>query len=275
MCSTEWLLIFNWEFFLDYLNVLIEAAYSGGRIIRDAFRTSKIEIYEKGSSDNLVTNIDYLVQETICDFIGKHFPEVVIVSEEDAQQDFSGEKIIYLDPLDGTLNFVHGNSQVAISMGLWIDNEAVAGVVYNPILEDMYYACTKSGAFLNKKRIKASNNNKISHSLLATGWPYDKYNSENVIKRIKDFWRESQEIRINGSAALNICLVSAGVFDGYWEADLAVWDYAGGAVIATESGCNISSITGEPFSITDGSIIVSTPRIHNQMIEIVSRNSDG
>ncbi len=259
---------------MDKLDVLIEAAYAGGRIIREAFRTSEIEIYEKGSADNLVTNIDYSVQETVCGFINKHFPKAVVVSEEDTRE-ITGEQIIYLDPLDGTLNFVHGNDQVAISMGLWIDDEAVAGVVYNPILEDMYYACRKRGAFLNKKRIRASNNKKISHCLLATGWPYNKYNSENVLHKIFNFWHKSQEIRINGSAALNICLVAAGVFDGYWEADLAAWDYAGGAVIAMEAGCRISSISGEPFSITGGTIIVSTPYIHNQMLEIVSRKNDG
>ena len=210
---------------MNYARKLISAARSGGKIIKDYFWSKEIEIHEKDSPDNLVTNIDCLVQDKVCKILKRYFTEAIVISEEGYNHEAENQTI-YIDPLDGTLNFVHGYDQLAISIGLWNNNVAVAGVVFNPITENMYYAVKGQGAFWNGKNIHPSVNTSLSQCLVATGWPYDRQISEQVVETVSKFWSQCQEVRISGSAALNICHVASGVFDGYWEADLSPWDYA-------------------------------------------------
>lgn len=259
---------------MDIADKIIEAARAGGNIIRKYFRSDNFTIEEKGAPDNLVTDIDYQVQEKVSGILKKSFPDAVIISEEDSRHE-AENRTIYIDPLDGTLNFVHGYDQLAVSIGIWDNNDPVAGVVYNPITENIYHAVTGQGAYWNRKKIRCSGTSQLSHSLVATGWPYDRGTAERVLNTISRFWIQSQEIRTSGSAALNVCHVASAVFDGYWEDDIFPWDFAAGAVIALEAGCTISSLKGGPFKIEGKEILVSNPQVHEQMIRVLEGGAHG
>jgi len=254
---------------------LIEAALEAGKTIREHYRTDRVEVRDRKSRADYVTNVDLMVQEEICRMIKPVFPGVTIIAEEsaaeEAQPSETPREVIILDPLDGTLNFMHGYNEVAISMGYWKNNRPFAGVVYNPIAEDLFYATAGQGAFRNGKSIRPSSNRTLGECVLATGWPYDRSQYDRAFDVLSLSARACQEVRIAGSAALNICYVASGVFDAYWEWDLHSWDMAGGAVIALEAGCTLTSLDGSPFEKEGHEIVVSNRHIHDEMLKVLTR----
>ncbi|MEI6877319.1 MAG: inositol monophosphatase family protein, partial [Spirochaetota bacterium] len=224
-----------------------------------------IERTEKSSFSDLVTNVDLLAQNAVCQRLESAFPGVNIMAEEDRDASLSG-KVLVVDPLDGTLNFTHGYHEVAVSIGYWDAGEAVAGVVYNPLSDDMFHALRGSGAFRNSKPIRCGTKTALSQCLLVTGWPYDRSQYARTFEILSEFAMACQEVRVIGSAALDMCYVAAGAFDGYWEWDLRPWDLAGGAAIALEAGCALTSLSGAAFSLADGEVLVACPDVHREML---------
>lgn len=249
----------------DQEAALFRAAQEGGRIIRQSFRCETVVSRAKSSIADWVTEVDLRVQETVCRVLESAFPGVSIVAEEGRAAALADE-VLVVDPLDGTLNFLHGYGQAAVSMGYWRENKPVAGVVYNPLTEEMFHSVAGRGAFRNRERIRCSHRNRLSECLLVTGWPYDRGEYGRTFAVLSRFASACQEVRVTGSASLNLCYVASGVFDGYWEWDLYPWDMAGGAAIASEAGCRLTGLGGNPYALADGEVLVAGEAVHREML---------
>lgn len=245
--------------------ILIDCALEGGRFLKDHFLKSGIDIQTKSSAADLVTEVDLKAQEIISEKLSRSLPAAQIIGEEGKNEIPAGETI-YLDPIDGTLNFVHGFNKFSVSIGYWIDDQPVAGVVYNPIDDELFHATTGSGAFKNGKRIRVSKVNALNRSLISTGWPYDKSQIRPVLQKIARALESAQEIRTFGSSSLSMCYLSEGIFEGFWEWDLEPWDLAAGVVIALEAGGKVTALNGEKFQLHKGAIVASNGRIHSEIL---------
>ncbi len=221
----------------------------------------------KSSWADLVTNIDLNAQEAILQVLSGELPGVQVIGEEKENERISGE-VIYVDPLDGTLNYFHGLNQFAVSLGYWVERRPVAGVVFNPIDDELFFAFAGKGAFRNEEAIRVSSNRSLSQCFLATGWPYEKDEVSKVLRSLERVLPPVQEVRVLGSSALAMCYIAAGILDGYWEWGPYPWDIAAGVVIAQEAGARITSPEGETFKLESGTILATNGYIHPEMVKL-------
>jgi myo-inositol-1(or 4)-monophosphatase len=245
--------------------ILIDCAMAGGQFLKNRFLAGGIDIRTKSSAADLVTEVDLQAQKIMAEKLSRALPNVQIVGEEGRAGRTSGE-VIYLDPIDGTLNFVHRFNKFSVSIGYWNQDQPVAGVVYNPIDDELFHAAEGEGAFKNGKRIQVSQVNSLSRSLISTGWPYDKSQIAPVLKKIARALAHAQEIRTFGSSSLSMCYLAEGIFEGFWEWDLQPWDLAAGVIIALEAGAQITDLAGERFQLSQGAIVASNGHIHAEML---------
>ncbi len=253
--------------YTELKDLMIEASKEAGKVLKDYFEKRKFSVTKKSMNADFVTDADKKAQETIITLLSKGFPEIPIVAEE--KENTIQETAFYIDPLDGTLNFIHGFPMFAVSIGYWENGESKIGVVYNPVYEETYWAIQGRGAYLNEEKIRVSSTSSLEESILATGWPYDRSELPIVIKNVENALKKAQEVRSLGSAALECCYVARGSFDGYWERGLSSWDLAGGVVILKEAGAMISGIGGVPFSLERGDIICAAPSIYKEFVSII------
>ncbi len=215
-----------------------------------------------------MTNIDLKVQEAIIAILSRELPGAQIISEEKENEAVS-EEVIYLDPLDGTLNYFHGLGLFAVSIGYWAGKKPVAGVVYNPVEEELYWGLSGKGAFRNGEPIRVSPNRSLTQSFLATGWPYDKGQISKALRSLERVLPPVQEVRVLGSSALAMCYVAAGILEAYWEWGLYPWDVAAGVVVAQEAGARITSPEGEPFNLESGAVLASNGYVHEEVLKFL------
>ena len=255
---------------MDFLSVAREAAYAAGHVLRENIHGTR-QITYKGDI-NLVTEMDMRSERTIVEILRAAFPDHGIIAEEETKiRNDSGYSWI-IDPLDGTTNYAHGYPCFSVSIALEYKGAIIVGAVYDPMREELFSAQKGQGAFLNGKPIRVSAADTLIKSLLATGFPYDRKVSEkNNMVFFHDLLMVSQEVRRDGSAALDLCSVAAGRFDGFWELKLKPWDVAAGSLIAQEAGGRVSDFTGTHFSIHDDEILASNGKIHEQMLQILQQ----
>jgi myo-inositol-1(or 4)-monophosphatase len=246
---------------------LVAAALEGGEIVRESFQSGSVRVEGEKSRGNFVTNIDLRVQERVFRSLHATLPGVPVVGEESECVAIPEEAVI-VDPLDGTLNFMHGYHEVAVSLGYWKRGKPVAGAVYNPITDDLFQGAFGYGALRNGSPVTPTTHTELYDCLLATGWPYERREHPLALSVLGRFASECQEVRISGSAALNICYVAAGALDGYWEWGLFPWDLAGGAAVALAAGCRLSTRTGEEFDVAGNEILVSNGAVHAEMLGV-------
>lgn len=248
--------------------VAIAAAYGGGRLLCSHFgRIPKID--KKGAID-LVTEADIASEKIIIETIRNVFPDHAIVAEESHPEAQTAEYCWIIDPLDGTTNFAHKLGIFCISIGFAIANEISVGVILNPISAELFCAVKGMGATLNGHSIRVSNTAAVADSLLVTGFPYNKTDFlEPLLKRYKNCLRASQGVRRLGSAALDLCFVACGRFDGFWEENLNPWDTAAGWLIGTEAGAVVSDFANQPFHIDKKEILATNAKIHAQMLALL------
>ena len=222
---------------------------------------------------NLVTDVDKSSEEIILKRLKKKFPGHLFLSEESGgvYKNSPSPKWV-IDPLDGTTNYAHGFPFFCVSIALEKEGAIVLGVVYEPIRGELFTAIRGSGAFCNNKRIRVSLAKSLKKSLLATGFPYKfgKDMRRNIVN-FKNFMMAAQAVRRAGSAALDLCYVASGRFEGFWEMDLHPWDTPAGALIVEESGGKVSDFSGGPFNYHKKEIIASNSKIHSAMIKVLSR----
>jgi myo-inositol-1(or 4)-monophosphatase len=254
----------------DIMSVACDAALKSGGILRDNLQGAR-EISYKGDI-NLVTEMDMRSERAAVDVLRASFPEHGIIAEEETciQSDSGFTWII--DPLDGTTNYAHGYPCFSVSIALEHEGEIVLGVVYDPMRDELFTAQKGLGSSLNGKPIRVSRIDTLIKSLLATGFPYDRKEcGKNNLDYFHDLLMASQEVRRDGSAALDLCYVASGRFDGYWELKLKPWDVAAGSLIVREAGGMVTSLSGSGFGIHDEEILASNGRVHGQMVAILQK----
>lgn len=253
----------------DFKKVLLEAAHEAGAIIRKYFDGEFI-VDNKEGINNLVTEVDKHSEKRIIEIIRQHFPGHSIISEEagELMQDSPYQWII--DPIDGTVNFAHSIPICCVSIALKHENDLLLGAVYNPIMNEFFFAEKGKGAFLNDKPIHVSRKTDFAKACLVTGFPYKwPNNSEHPIRVFERFILQGLPVRRLGSAAIDLCWVACGRFDGFWEYNLNSWDVAAGYLIVQEAGGTITNFEGEPYSVFDKETLATNGLIHGNMISLI------
>jgi len=252
----------------SYLPKAIEIAREAGGLLAELF-THPMEISYKRRSD-LVTEADRRSEALIVERLRSYFPAHSVVAEEGGGQQTASDYCWYVDPLDGTTNFAHGFPVFSVTLGLAYRGEMVAGVVYDPTRQELFTAERGSGAFLNRQRLGVSRTAEVSQSLVATGFPPFATNHDLNMEFYFRFTQLSHGIRRAGSAALDLCSVAAGRFDGFWELKLNPWDKAAGTLLVTEAGGRVSDIAGRPFNLLGDDIFASNGLVHEEMLRVFS-----
>jgi myo-inositol-1(or 4)-monophosphatase len=252
------------------LKTALKAARVAGRHLKKSF-LFRSEVEFKGEID-LITQRDRESQQIIHQIIKKNFPRHSILGEENLEIQKSREHLWLIDPIDGTTNFVHQLPFFSISIAYLREGEIKTGVVYNPRINELFWATAKGGAFLNKKRITVSRETDLQKSFLATGFPYDiRESAENNLNYFNTFILKALAIRRCGSAAIDLAYTAAGRFDGFWELKLNPWDTAAGALLVTEAGGKITNFSGQPFDPFEKECVASNQKIHQQILDIISK----
>jgi myo-inositol-1(or 4)-monophosphatase len=250
---------------VHFLDVAVEAAREAGAIIAQAANRPK-NISYKGEVD-LVTETDQKSEAAILVRLRHHFPSHAIVAEEGGASGPQAPSPYkwYVDPLDGTTNFAHGYPMFAVSIGLLENNEPLIGAVYNPVTCEMFTAIRNEGAYRDGARIRVSSVEKLSKSLLATGFPSHKRVQNPNIHYYWEFTLHSHGVRRAGSAALDLCSVACGQFEGFWEFGLKPWDTAAGMLLVREAGGMVTDFAGQPYHPGDVGMLASNGLVHAEM----------
>ncbi|MCR4783338.1 MAG: inositol monophosphatase [bacterium] len=250
-----------------FLDVAIEAAQEAGKVIREGFG-QKHHIDKKGRID-VVTEVDKKSEEIIFSFIRKHFPEHSILGEEEGQVTGQSNRSRWIvDPIDGTTNFAAGYPFFAISIAYEEDGQVRAGLVYDPYHDELFKAIKGGGAFLNDQPIHVSHQTDLIDSLLVTGFPYNVSSSPDIhLGLFRDLILKARGVRRDGSAALDLCYIACGRFDGYWELGLSPWDVAAGILIVHEAGGLVTDFLGKPHNILYRDLIASNGRLHLDLLK--------
>jgi myo-inositol-1(or 4)-monophosphatase len=260
-----------------FLATAIEAVLEAGRIQLASFGKHDLQIDKKGAID-LVTEVDVAVERRFRAFIGERFPDHAILAEElggPAPGSVARHCWIY-DPIDGTTNFAHGLPIFCASLALEIDGVVSVGAIYDPTREELFTAERGGGAYLNGRRLHVTPAATLIDALLCTGFHYDIHGSgEAVLELFGSFVRRARAVRRLGSAALDLCYVAAGRFDGFWEDRLKPWDVAAGALIVEEAGGVVSGLGGEPFDVRKGHLVTANAALHPQLLEVIRLHRAG
>lgn len=242
-----------------------------GKIVREGFRANK-QVTHKGLVD-LVTDYDVQTEAFILDALKKDFSDYALIGEESHSEkdNYHAQKAIYIDPIDGTTNFVHGIPHLAISIGIWENGAPVMAVVYNPILEELFWAEAGEGAYCNGVKLSVSHQADLQQSLIATGFPYAKVNQgieyKWVIKSLTDLLPHIRDIRRLGAAALDLCYLAEGKTDAFYEIDLKPWDVAAGILILLEAGGKVTNTSGGVFDFDNKGVVASNGKVHTQLLD--------
>jgi myo-inositol-1(or 4)-monophosphatase len=254
-----------------FLLVAEETALIGGDILRAGFGTL-FNISSKEGKNNLVTEYDLKAEKAIIENILKHFPDHEILAEESGLKSMPKSSYRWIiDPLDGTVNFAHNIPIFSVSIACEKDGEIICGVIFHPLLNEMFTASKGGGAYLNGKILKVSDNSELDNSILVTGFPYNvDENPFNCLGTFVNMVKKGIPVRRLGSAALDLVYVAAGRFDGFWEAELKPWDVAAGAIILTEAGGKLSDYDGKEYSIYGKTILATNCKIHDSALKVIN-----
>ncbi len=249
--------------------VLLNAVKSAGSVIREHFQgTFRVE--SKEGVNNLVTEVDKKAESTIIGIIRASFPDHAILSEEIGQLKTDASYLWVIDPIDGTVNFVHGIPICCVSVGVMLEGELVLGAVYNPVMEEFFFAEKGKGAWLNDRQIRVSEKTDFKKACLVTGFPYEwPATGEHPVRVFERFILKKLPVRRLGSAALDLCWVACGRFDGFWEYNLQAWDVAAGILIVQEAGGNVTNFKNAASSIFDKEILATNGHIHEPMRQLI------
>ncbi len=255
------------------LNTAIKAARAAGAIInRASLDVERLTVENKGPND-FVSEVDRAAEQAVIDTLLQAYPGHAILAEESGRT--RGAKhsdfLWIIDPLDGTTNFLHGFPQYAVSIALAYKGKVEQAVVYDPCRNDLFYATKGRGAYLNDKRLRVSKRIRLADSLIGTGFPFRK--GDNFKRYMKIFEEMSQScagLRRPGAAALDLCYVAAGWYDGFFETGLSPWDCAAGSLMITEAGGLVGNFTGEADFLNQRELVAGTPKVYAQLVQILS-----
>jgi myo-inositol-1(or 4)-monophosphatase len=238
-------------------------AREAGALIMDFF--GRVSIEYKGDAD-LVTGADRAAEKLIMEHIREQFPGHNVMGEEGTRIEKGSDYRWYVDPLDGTTNFAHGFPVFCVSMAVEHKGTRVAGVIYDPTRDELFAAEKGSGAFLNQQQIQVSKTANLAECLVATGFPSHKRHKNPNIFFYHQLTLRTHGVRRAGSAALDLCNVASGRFDGFWEFNLNPWDTAAGVLIVEEAGGKVSDFRGGPFKIESREVLASNGLVHDALL---------
>jgi myo-inositol-1(or 4)-monophosphatase len=252
---------------------LLQAIEAGASEIRRFTELNEWKISNKEGINNLVTEVDHASEKAIMDVIRKNHPEHQIVSEEAGELIQDSQYKWIIDPIDGTVNFAHRIPICCISIALEHNGKMVLGGVYNPFMNEFFVAERGRGATLNDKPISVSLKKKVEVACLVTGFPYTYLDEPNgPLQVFERFIRRGIPVRRLGSAAIDLCWVAAGRFDGFYEHQLQAWDSAAGFIIVEEAGGKVTNLGGDTYSPYQPGIIASNGIIHDELLEWIKGN---
>ncbi len=255
------------------LEIALEAAHAGARVIRDATAQREKLVWETKGRSDFVSEVDKASERAIGDVIGKQLPTATILGEELSPDVIASKGIVVIaDPLDGTTNFLHGYPEYSVSIAIARNGELCAGVVLNVARSDEFAATRGGGAYLNGKRVHVSNSREPGRALIGTGFPFKSI--EKLPEYLDQFslvMRGTAGIRRAGSAAIDLSNVACGRFDAFWELVLAPWDVAAGILMVQEAGGIVTDLAGDPVSLTAGSFVAGNPAMHAWLLQTVRR----
>ncbi len=245
-------------------------ARAAGQVQRERYATD-LEIRTKSAAVDLVTDVDETCEALIVRGLEAERPDDAILAEEGGSRERSGAVWRWvIDPLDGTTNYAHGYPRFCVSIGVELEGVRTVGVVYDPLMDELFHAVAGRGAYLNGRRIRVSTETALDHSLLATGFAYDRRASEqDNLDNFAAFLKAARALRRDGSAALDLCYVAAGRLDGFWEFKLAPWDVAAGYLIVEEAGGRCSDASGGAPPASGSEVVASNGQIHPAMLEVL------
>ena len=253
---------------MEDIDVALIAAEAGAEVIRAHFGSGVVPEW-KGAVDP-VTAVDREAEDAILDVIRTHRPNDRILAEESGGSEWDQGRVWIVDPLDGTVNFVHGFPQVATSVGLRDNGSGLVGVVSSAINGETFSAMRGHGAMLDGAPIKVSSQAEPARSLIGTGFAYDRQTrAQSMTDTLARVLTEFQGIRRVGSAALDLCWVAAGRLDAYWEYGVRPWDTAAGALIVTEAAGRITGFDNRTYALDDPGIVASNGKIHDALISAI------
>lgn len=251
-------------------SILLQAVKAGGAVMQQYFNGA-FKISNKEGLNNLVTEADHASEKAIIDTIKKHYPEHSILSEEIGSLAMDSSYTWIIDPIDGTVNFANGIPLCCVSIGIEHNGVIILGAVYNPFLNELFFAEKGEGATLNDEPISVSQKTDLLSSCLVTGFPYTFLDQPNgPLDIFAKLIRLGIPVRRLGSAAIDLCWVAAGRFDGFYEHKLNAWDSAAGFLIVEEAGGTVSDFSGQPYSPHQPQIVATNGKVHQQLLDYVA-----
>ena len=255
------------------LNIAVKAARAAGAIINRASLDLDVLKINTKSPNDFVTEVDQAAEEAIIDTILTAYPGHGILAEESGRE--RGAKhsdfVWIIDPLDGTTNFIHGFPYYCVSIALAFRGKVEQAVVYDPTRNDLFIASKGRGAYLNDKRLRVSKRTRLADSIIGTGFPFRKGdNFQRYLKMMEDVMPLCAGLRRPGAAALDLCYVAAGMYDGFFETGLNPWDIAAGALMITEAGGLVGNFTGESDFMHQREILAGSPKIYGHLVKLLT-----
>jgi myo-inositol-1(or 4)-monophosphatase len=256
----------------EVLALAVRLARAAGALQRERYET-RLEIRAKTTPINLVTEVDHACEKLVVEGIAAERPADAILAEEGSGLDREDARWRWvIDPLDGTVNYAHGYPRFCVSIGVERDSVRTVGVVYDPLLDELYTAVRGGGAHRNGRAIGVSATETLGESLLATGFAYDVRRSESDnLDHFAALVKRSRAVRRDGSAALDLCYVAAGRFDGFWELKLHAWDVVAGNLIVEEAGGRTSDFSGAPSKGDGRETLASNGLLHETMLALLQK----
>lgn len=252
---------------------LINATKAAAIVLQENF-DKQFTVFNKEGINNLVTEVDHKSEAVIIEAIKKEFPEHFILSEEVGALEQNSEYKWIIDPIDGTVNYANGIPICCVSIGIEKKGSMIMGAVYNPFMHEFYFAERGVGAFLNDKKINVSQQKDLVKSCMVTGFPYTYLDMPNgPLQVFEKFIKKGIPVRRLGSAAIDLCWVAAGRFDGFYEHKLSAWDSAAGFIIVEEAGGRVTDLKGDYYNPYQPGLIATNGLIHNDVVRVVNGGS--
>jgi len=249
-----------------FLQDAVKIAHEAGRLLAEFYRL-RVGFELKGDFD-LVTEADRASERLVVQRLLANYPDHSIVAEEGGGREGSSEYRWFVDPLDGTTNFAHGYPAFNVTLGLARGDEMIAGVVYDPLREEMFAAEKGSGAYLNDQKIRVSSAKRLADSLVSTGFPSRKRDQNINIHFYHQLAMSTHGVRRGGSAALDLSYVACGRLDGFWEFGLKPWDLAAGTLLVSEAGGRVSDMRGAPHTLQSADLLADNGAVHGETVEL-------
>ncbi|BBO18197.1 inositol monophosphatase [Candidatus Brocadia pituitae] len=254
----------------NYLTVAREAALQAGIILKEHFGQICPSMINEKATNDYVTVVDRKSEDIIKEYIKSHFQNHDIIAEESPEERHSSPFLWIIDPLDGTMNYIHGLPSFAVSIALVIEGSLAMGLIYEPLRENIYSAIRGHGSFKNDRRIHVSSSETLSTALIATGFPFRiKSVIDSYLRVFKDLFMRATGIRRGGSACLDLAYTAEGIFGGFFECALSPWDIAAGALLVEEAGGVVTDFEGKNQYLKTGNIIAGTKGVQREMLKII------